>query len=107
MYDTFAVAYTGVYFKGGALQLDAGRDGDAVPALKKSLSAELSQFPRHWGGVSSYMTDLFDKQASKNKQANKQINKNLDPKGSVEPLYIPPPYTTAPPCAPCLAREGL
>ena len=80
--DSFVQWRTQVFFfMGGVLQLDAGRD--AAPALKiKSRWAEggvgelrhlfvlkkLSQFPRHGVGVSSYMADLSDKQASKKKK---------------------------------------
>ena len=112
MWNTPVSGVRGIFLKGGVLQLDAGRD--AAPALKKKVAErgpggggghsdifsypqKKSHFPRHRAGVSLYMTDFTDKQASKKQQ--------LEPKGGVWTSWHPAPCVRAcPPPPPVILK---
>ena len=80
-------------FKGGVLQLDAGRDAQPWKSHQQHIFSFLkkSQFPRHGVGVScTWPTPPTSKPA---KKKGEKEGKNLEPKGGIWPPPPPPQHT--------------
>ena len=83
------MVYAG-FAQGRCFKIGLEGGGGGTPSLRHFLSSSKiyswSQFPRHWVGVSSYMTDLSDKQAREEK---KRIFFSIIKGGCLDHLYPP------------------